>query len=102
MLISNSVSDLEHRQRRRIMPEGNHKEELIHFHIDEEPYDTKAHELTPRQLIAEFAGLDPAAYYLVQLRGHEQISYQDRPDAEIVMEDHDKFITASIGPTPVS
>jgi hypothetical protein len=81
---------------------AHHDDDLIHFHIDEEPYDTKARELTPRQLIAEFAGLDPAAYYLVQLHGHEQASYQDRPDVEIVMEDHDRFITASIGPTPVS
>jgi hypothetical protein len=83
-------------------PNAAHDDGLIHFHIDEEPYDTKARELTPHQLIAEFAGLDPAAYYLVQLHGHEQISYQDRPDIEIVMENHDRFITASIGPTPVS
>jgi hypothetical protein len=84
------------------MSPAQHDPSLIHFKIDEEPYDTKASELTPHQLIAEFAGLDPATHYLLQIEGREQISYQDRADTPIPMKQHAKFITASTGPTPVS
>ncbi len=83
-------------------PHAGPEHKPVNFHIDEEHYDTSATQLTPRQLLVDFAGLDPAGYYLVEIRGHEQISYQDRPDIEIEVMNHAKFITASTGPTPVS
>jgi hypothetical protein len=72
------------------------------FVIDEESYETAEHQLTPSQLLSEFAHLDPAAYYLVELRGQQQVSYQNQADAPIHMHEHAKFITVSLGPTPVS
>jgi hypothetical protein len=41
-------------------------------------------------------------YYLVQIRGHERISYQDQPDTPIELRDGMRFQTVSLGPTPVS
>ena len=71
------------------------------YTVDDEPQTTTAHELTPTQIL-ENAGVDPASHYLVQLEGNHRISYQDKPNQEIHMHEHMKFISVSTGPTPVS
>ena len=73
----------------------------IDYTVDDEPQSTTSKVLTPRQILTD-AGIDPATHYLVQLQGQHQISYKDTPDVEIKMHEHMKFISISIGPTPVS
>lgn len=76
--------------------------DLIHFKVDGEPFTTQASELRPNDIIKDFAGKDPATHYLVQIRGHEKISYEGRGDTPITMHDGMKFQVISTGPTPVS
>lgn len=74
----------------------------IHFTVDGEPETTTDRKLTPEQVL-RIAGLDPAVYYLILLRGEKnQESYKDTPTATINMHEGMKFITGSLGPTPVS
>ncbi len=71
------------------------------YTVDDEPQTTTAHELTPVQILSN-AGIDAASHYLVQIEGNHRISYQNKPDEEIHMHEHMKFISVSTGPTPVS
>jgi hypothetical protein len=71
------------------------------YFVDEEQQTTTAHILTPVQIL-QAAGIDPGSHYLVQLEGQHQVSYQDKPDEQIHMHQHMKFISISTGPTPVS
>jgi len=75
---------------------------LIHFKVDGEPFTTEAKELTPNDIIKDFAGKDPATNYLVQIRGHEKTSYEGLGNIPIEMHDGMKFQVISSGPTPVS
>lgn len=74
----------------------------IHFSVDGEPYETTKRELTPNEIIHDFAGLDPASHYLVQIRGHERISFEGKGDVPIKMHNGLRFQVISTGPTPVS
>ena len=74
----------------------------IHFTVDGEPCETHERELTPNQIIRQFAGKDPATHYLVQIEGHRRISFQGKGDEPIKMHDGMKFQVISTGPTPVS
>ncbi len=67
------------------------------YTVDGEPQQTTSHELTPRQIL-ENAKLDPSQRYLLELHGKEQVSYKDKLDTPIHMHEHQKFITAYIGP----
>lgn len=71
------------------------------YTVDDEPHDTNEHTLTARQILQE-AGKDPANYYLKQIEGQHQISYQDKLDEPIHMHQHMKFITIYNGSTGVS
>ena len=73
----------------------------IHYTVDGERLTTKAHELTVDQIL-KAAGKDPLNHYLVLLKGHEQESFEGKPNHEIHMHDHMKFISISLAPTPVS
>jgi hypothetical protein len=73
----------------------------FNYTVDDEPQETSAHVLTPVQIM-EAAQVDPLSHYLVQLEGQHQVSYQDKPNDEIHMHNHLKFISISTGPTPVS
>lgn len=74
---------------------------VFDYTVDDETYSTHEHSLTPRQILDK-AGLSAETHYLVQIIGHEQKSYKDRPDVEIHMHEHMKFISVFIGETPVS
>lgn len=71
------------------------------YFVDDEQHATTEHVLTPVQIL-QAAGIDPGTHYLVQLQGQHQLSYQDKPDEQIHMHEHMKFISISTGPTPVS
>lgn len=73
-----------------------------HFTVDGELYDTRAEELTPNEILREFAGNDPATHYLVQIQGHERISFEGKGNEPIHMKDGLRFQVISTGPTPVS
>ena len=62
---------------------------------------TEKHEMTPREIL-DLAGFDPSKFYLIQIEGDHEVSYKDRPDEVIHMHDKMTFITAKLGPTPVS
>ena len=79
-------------------PPSHHE---IEFSVDGEKIETRQHELTAVQ-ITVFANIDPKTHYLVEIEGHHQISYKDRPEAEIHLRAGLKFISVSTGPTPVS
>lgn len=71
------------------------------YFVDDEQQTTTEHVLTPVQIL-QAAGIDPGTHYLVQLQGQHQVSYKDKPDEQIHMHEHMKFISISTGPTPVS
>lgn len=83
------------------MTKEHEEHPVFHYTLDDEPYTTSEHSLTPRQILGK-AGLSPDNYYLVQIKGHEQESYKDKPDQEIHMHNHMKFISVFTGETPVS
>jgi hypothetical protein len=74
----------------------------IHFKVDGEPYTTEAKELTPNEIIREFAGLDVTSHYLVEIQGHKKESFEGRGDVPIMLTEGEKFQVIRIGPTPVS
>ena len=75
---------------------------VIYFFVDGEPHETREKELTPNQIIKRFAGKDPATHYLVQIHGHDPISYKGKGDEPIKIHEGTKFQVISTGPTPVS
>ncbi len=85
--------------------EKNEKQEkvspIFQYTLDDEPQSTSEHVLTAR-LILTNGGLNPEAYYLVQIIGHEQRSYKDNPAENIHMHQHMNFISVFVGETPVS
>ena len=83
-------------------PDHGHDLNLIHVRVGGEPFTTEASELTPNDIIKDFAGKDPTTHYLVQIRGHEKISYQGQGGIPISMRDGMRFQVISKGPTPVS
>jgi hypothetical protein len=77
-------------------------EKVIHYKVDDEPQETERHILTPTEIMDK-AKIDSKSHYLIRLIGKkDQESYKDRPDATIHMHEGKRFITASLGPTPVS
>lgn len=72
------------------------------YSVDGAEQQTTANRLTPRTIVIN-AGLNSAERYLIELKSdHKQISYRDSMDSEIHVHQHQEFITASLGPTPVS
>ena len=71
------------------------------YTVDDEPQTTTQHVLTARQILTN-AGIDPSTHYLVEVKGKDKESYRDKPDAEIHMHEHQRFISVSTGGTPVS
>lgn len=74
---------------------------IFDYTVDDESQTTTEHQLTPIQILTN-AGIDGSNHYLVQIVGNHQESYKDRPEFEIHMHEHMKFISVPIGPTPVS
>ena len=79
-----------------VIPHG-----AIIYTVNGEPQWTIEKELTPETIMSH-AGIDPAKNYLVEIKGHEQVSFKDDPKKLIHMHDGMKFITNFVGPKPVS
>lgn len=73
----------------------------FHFTVDGEALSTHEHILTPRQIMV-LAGIDPATHFITEVRGHEQISFEGKPDEPVRMHNGLVFISSTTGPTPVS
>lgn len=72
------------------------------YFVDGKDYETHEHILTPRQIL-EKAKIDPQKYYLVQIEGQHQVSYQGKLDEQIHMHENMKFVTVLIrGDVPLS
>lgn len=83
-------------------PEDSEHRHPITYTVDGEPQTTTEHELTARQILQK-AGIDPDAHYLVQiLPNGDRVSFQEEPNKEIKLHNHDKFVSVLTGPTPVS
>lgn len=71
------------------------------YTVDGEPQSTDSKELTADTILKN-AGLDPTKNYLVELLGDKEESFKDKPNAEIHMHEHLRFISVALGGTPVS
>ncbi len=74
---------------------------VFDYTVDDEDQHTSQHVLTAGQILTN-AGIDKAQRYLIQLIGKKQVSYENKNDEEIRMREKMEFITAGLGPTPVS
>lgn len=74
----------------------------LHFSVDGERYETRERELTPNEIVRQFAERDPATHYLVQIEGNRRNSFEGKGDEPIKMENGMRFQVISTGPTPVS
>jgi hypothetical protein len=72
----------------------------IDYKVNDEPQHTDRHKLTASQILTH-AGIDPATNYLVEIHPH-RISFEGKPNEEIHLQQHMKFISVSLTPTPVS
>lgn len=84
-----------------VAQEKTHKPHVIRLLIDGDPYETDEKAPSARQILG-LAGLGAAKYYLIEIRGNEQISFQDRPDEPIHLHEGIEFLSVSTGPTNVS
>lgn len=88
-------------------PDPQTEQDKAHEHpvtivIDTEDVIAPSHTQTPRQLLA-LVGKSVETDYLVHLKGkRDRVSYQEHPDEPIHLHKDMKFITVSLGPTPVS
>lgn len=80
---------------------GKPDKPVFDYTVDGEPQSTSEHILTPKAILLK-AGIDPATHYLVQIIGANTESYKDTPEKELHMHEHMKFVSSSMGPTPVS
>jgi hypothetical protein len=75
---------------------------VIHYTVDGEAQETTKHKLTAEEIMKK-AGVDPKTHYLILLKPHGgEVSYKGHPETIIHLHEGMKFITASLGPTPVS
>lgn len=74
--------------------------QIIYF-VDDEPQRTTKSELSPREIL-QSVNKDPDQYYLKQLVCGEDISYKDRLDCPIKLEQGMKFIAIFCGAMVVS
>lgn len=81
--------------------EGDHGPHTLTINIDNEDFQIPDRTTTPRALLA-LVGKTPDDSYLVAVDGRHHTSYQGRPDEEIQVHQHQRFITVADGPTPVS
>lgn len=79
--------------------ESSHR--TVHYYVDDEVQETREHHLSPKTIL-ENAELDPKTHYLVRVDGNHRQSYRDKPDELIDLHQQEKFISVSLGPTPVS
>lgn len=72
----------------------------ITYKVDDAAFTTDKPELKVKKIL-EIAGFDPAKFYLIEVQPKEE-SFKGRDNEAIHMVENMLFITAKIGPTPVS
>lgn len=77
------------------------KKKKIKFTVDGENYTTEAHTLTANEILT-IAGKNINEYYLIHIKGNDQISYKGEGGKEIKMKNNIKFISVYNGATPVA
>lgn len=79
-------------------------QKVIHYLVNDEPQETTQAQLTPDQILSDAkpTPINPAENYLVQIKGHDKISYQGKGTEPIDMHDGMKFFSVNTGPVPVS
>jgi len=80
-------------------PHGRDRQ--IEFTVDTEELSTSLDVLTPRQIMT-LAKIDPDNHYLTEIKGRQQVSFDGKPDEPIPMHNEMVFVSAKVGPTPVS
>lgn len=81
----------------------HHHGHRIEYFVDDEPQHTTDCVLTPVEIMnRNKPPIDPKIHYVVRLEEHGEKSYKDKPDERIHMHPCMRFITGSLGPTPVS
>jgi hypothetical protein len=74
----------------------------IEYTVDGEKQFTKHHERTPNEILTD-AKIDAGNHYLVELEAHNQRrSFENQGDLRIHLHEHERFISISTKPTPVS
>jgi len=74
----------------------------VTFFLSDEPFTTTELELTPGKILTKKFGEQANQYYLKQIVGQTQISYEGKPDEPITMCPDLKFIYIFTGPMTVS
>jgi hypothetical protein len=77
------------------------KPKPVEIEINSKPFTAPDHKMTAREIIV-LSGDDPAAHYLKEIKGKDQISYKDKPDEEITLNKNSRFITVYTGDAQVS
>lgn len=85
----------------QLSDEKDNKDKNLFIFVDGEKYVPPSQVMTPNDIIAKAAELDPANHYLLLTnRGKE--SFKDKGDVPITLEKGDRYQIVSVGPTPVS
>lgn len=71
------------------------------FFIDKEPFDASSDDLTPRQILTDYAKEDPTQTVLVLVHGKDRTKLTDL-DTPIELKNGMRFTLLHQGPTPVS
>lgn len=79
-------------------------EKVIHYKLNDEPQHTTKDQMSPNDILSEAkpSSINPTENYLVQIKGHEKISYEGKGTVPIDMHDGMRFITVYTGPVKVS
>lgn len=104
--VKEAVRELEHAEHDLEKAEAELKDakhhRVIHFSVDGEPEETIRPVWTPNEIITKFGGKDPKDHYLVEIKGHERISFEGKGEEPIKLHEGERFQIIATGPTPVS
>lgn len=73
----------------------------VEFTVDKQEFESPTNELTPRQILVEYAKEDPATTTLAEKYGNELRELTDL-DHLVTIKEHAKFVVFHQKPTPVS
>ena len=76
-------------------------EELIHFTIDGQPFETRDPNQLASTLLKDYAKVDPANYQLGELEGNDPKPKLFKSDEIVHIRPGARFVTVRIGPGPV-
>ena len=77
------------------------KEKTFTVTVDGEEVEIPRKGASPDEILVA-AGLDPQKRYLIEKKGNNTVSYKDRGQDDINVHENQVFLTACLGPVPVS